>query len=475
MKNKNKKILDLSKNTILFAISSFGTKFISFFLISLYTSVLNTGEYGIVDIITTTVQLLIPLLTFNIQDAVLRFSLDEQYNSEDVLNVGFRMVGISSIILGVILAVLNKMIFYKIGLNYLLFLYVSFLCGAVNNILSMYLKAKNMVKELVFWGGMNTIVTFVTNIFLLRVIEMGVNGYIIAFVSGTLIANIGMFISGKIFNALRQSEMSRKLVVSMLTYSFPLIVNSLGWWITNASDRYILTFFCGAVINGIYAVSYKIPSILSAVQSIFYNAWSISAIKEFDKDDSDGFIGKVYSAYGMGTVFVCSLIMMANVYIAQLLYSNDFFQAWKYVPFLLVGTAFYGMGLFVGCIYTAAKETKLISITTVIAALINILLNIIFIPLFKASGAAIATMIGYFSCWLVRIIWLKKLVHVQVEWYKQILCIVMLIGQSIIASNTDKLLYQLPCFFIISIVGYKGLIDICKKMGMMTRNNVMKK
>lgn len=74
---KSNKIKNLSQNALLFTISGFGTRIISFFLVPLYTYVLSTDEFGSVDLVTTTAQLLIPVLTINIQDAVLRFSLDK--------------------------------------------------------------------------------------------------------------------------------------------------------------------------------------------------------------------------------------------------------------------------------------------------------------------------------------------------------------------------------------------------------------
>ena len=76
---KKGKYSTLGKNTLLFAVSSFGTKIITFLLVPLYTSVLSTNDYGTIDLITAAVQLLIPILTLNIQDAVLRFSLDRSY------------------------------------------------------------------------------------------------------------------------------------------------------------------------------------------------------------------------------------------------------------------------------------------------------------------------------------------------------------------------------------------------------------
>ena len=87
---EKRKYWDLSKNTILFTINSFGSKLISFLLVPLYTYVLSTNDYGTADLITSTVQLLVPVLTLNIQDAVLRFSLDKEYDKRAVISVGIK-------------------------------------------------------------------------------------------------------------------------------------------------------------------------------------------------------------------------------------------------------------------------------------------------------------------------------------------------------------------------------------------------
>ena len=75
----NDKYKYLGKNTIIFALSSFGTKFLSFLLVPLYTNVLSTSEYGIADLITTTATLAIFVLTINISEAILRFALNKYF------------------------------------------------------------------------------------------------------------------------------------------------------------------------------------------------------------------------------------------------------------------------------------------------------------------------------------------------------------------------------------------------------------
>lgn len=82
----------LIKNVGLLTLSSFATKLLSFFLVPLYTSILSTTDYGTYDIFNTTVGVLLPILTLNIQDAVIRFALDKNYKNESIATIGLRYV-----------------------------------------------------------------------------------------------------------------------------------------------------------------------------------------------------------------------------------------------------------------------------------------------------------------------------------------------------------------------------------------------
>lgn len=464
------KYKDLSKNTILFTIANFGTKFISFIMVPLYTAVLSTNDYGVVDLVNTTVQLLIPVLTLNIQDAVLRFSLDKHYCKNTVITIGMRVIGIGSTILLVALLILKYLNIITIGNDYIIYLFLSFLLGVLNNNLNMYLKAKDKVKYITIFGVLNTLITCSMNVILLLFVKMGINGYMISLISGTLVADIGMFIFGKVYKDIEHGKANKLVVQAMLAYSTPLIINSISWWINNASDRYILSYYKGSSVNGIYSIAYKIPTILSTVQNIFYGAWSISAITQFDKNDEDGFIGNVYSAYSAMCIFACSIIMTFNVVLAKILYAKDFYQAWEYVPFLLVGTYFNGLGLFDGCIFTAVRNTKLISNTTLIGALTNTVLNFILIPQYGAIGAAFATMIGYFFTWLIRSITLRKIIIMKVNWKNQFLSLIIIFIQGFVGTLNESVLPQIPFMIIITLLQIKYLRKSAIKVKQMLRH-----
>ena len=56
--------------------------------------------------------------------------------------------------------------------------------------------------------------------------------------------------------------------------SVVLIPNTFMWWIMNSSDRVMVTYMIGAAANGIYAVSYKLPTLVSTLTGIFNQASS---------------------------------------------------------------------------------------------------------------------------------------------------------------------------------------------------------
>lgn len=461
---KDSKYGDLSKNTILFTINSFGSKVITFLLVPLYTHVLSTSDYGTADLMTSTSQLLVPLLTLNIQDAVLRFSLDKTKDSKKVISSGFTINSIAMCFLALALLLLSGLGVLKFEKEYIFFLFFSFAFGGIQNSLQMYLKAMNRVKVLVYSGIASTLLNCISNLLLLLVLRIGVLGYLISNLVGHFVAIAIMFFFGKIGKDISLKS-DTTLIKEMLIYSAPLAINSVAWWINTASDKYIVTFFCGVAINGIYSVAYKIPSILSTLQTIFYNAWSVSAITEFDKDDKDGFIGNIYSLYMCVSTVGCSVILIFNKILASILYAKDFYDAWRCVPFLLLGVVFNGSALFEGCLFTAVKKTKDVSQTTLVGAIVNIIANIALIPFFSSIGAAFATMIGYFFVWLVRTFSLQKIIRMKVNWMKQAICIAILAVQVFLALNQNiiTISIQILCLILLISLQYTSIQKVISR------------
>lgn len=460
-----KKYKELSKNTMLFTISSIGTKLITFFLVPLYTYVLTTEDYGTADLMSTTVSLLLPILSFNIQDAVLRFSLDEGTDSRAVLSIASKIVAIGSAVMGGVLILLGFSNILNVEWQYLVYLWVSYFSHALYSSFQMYLKSKDRAKIIVIASIASTFVCCILNIALLLWFELGVIGYLIATASASVVSSLVCFFFGGLYKDIDFSISDKELLKKMLLFSAPLIINSLAWWVNSASDRYILTFFQGPSANGIYSISYKMPTILSTLQTIFYNAWSISAIKEFDRDDRDGFIGNIYSLFSCISLVGCSAILIVNPFLAKFLYAKDFYLAWKYVPALLVGTAFNGLSLVQGCLFSAVKRTKDVSVSTIVGAIVNTVLNFVLIYSIGIQGAAIATMVGYIASWLMRSIKLNKcVVKIKIDWFSHVTTLVLIITQGVLASVYGTNMIQLILFVAIVFFQRKAIVNVFRKV-----------
>lgn len=453
----NSKYKTLIKNIGVFTIGSFGSKLISFLLVGLYTSVLETSDYGTVDLMSTTVQLLLPILTLCIYEATLRFCMDKNYNKSDVLSSSLSIVWKGTLILAVLLSAVVLLGIFNLSLIYWAFLFVSFIFTALNNCFSVYLKSVNKTSIIAISGIGCTLITCGLNVLFLLVIELGIYGYMLSSVLGIAFQVLFQFVAGKVYKDVHWKKYT-KLYKPMLAYSIPLIANGISWWINNVSDRYIVTAFKGVEVNGVYSIAYKIPTILSVVQSIFYSAWSISAISEFNKEDDDGFIGKNYSLYSSVSIVCCSVILLINIPLAKVLYAGDYFIAWQCVPFLLVGTILNGMAQFEGTLFAAAKKTKLVSITTIVGAIVNTLLNLILIPFISSVGAALATMVGYAFIWILRSIFLRKFIKMKVNWVENCVLVIIVLIQSILATIGSFYIVQGVMVLLIIILLRKYLI-----------------
>lgn len=459
----NKKSKSLIKNIGLFTIGSFGSKILSFLLVPLYTAVLSTSEYGSVDLITSTASLLTPILLLSIFDATLRFGMDPEYKKEDVLSTSINIVIKGSLILIIGVIVVSFTHILNISNIYLVFLCIYFVMGAFNQILNLYLRAKNQASVIAVSGILCTLVSCVSNIVLLLVFKCGIIGYMVSNTIGVLIQNLYQLFVGKVYKDIKiknYNDLSRP----MIKYSFPLIANSVSWWINNASDKYILTFLRGIAENGVLSVSYKIPTILSTFQGIFYNAWSISAISEFDENDSDGFIGRNYLLYSFISLFVCSGLLIINIPLANFLYKGDYFVAWKCVPFLLMGTVLSGISQFEGSLFAATRNTKSVAKTTVIGAVVNIICNIILIYFIGTVGAALATLLGYLTTWLLRTKYLQSFIKMKVNWPCHFVSIILIIIQSIIATFGTFSFIQICLFCLFLLLNTNLILPTMRKL-----------
>ena len=422
----------LISNTFIFALGTFSSKLLVFVLMPIYTRVLTTSEYGVVDLIVNTANFLIPVVAVCISESVVRFGLDKNYRKDNVFTIGILTILIGYIIFLLFFPVVSMIKFIS---EYTWLVYIYVFCSIVKNVSAQFIRARGLVKLFAFDGIMSTATVLIFSILFLVVFKFGIIGYVMAIVLSDAISAAFLFIVADLKKYLKPSTIDKEVWKSMVLYALPLIPNTVFFWITNLSDRYILTYLIGPSANGLYTAAYKIPTIIIAVSTIFMQAWQISAFSQQEKKEKEKFYSNVFRSYQSIVFLIASGIILMIIPITYILVSKNFFESWIFVPFLVISVIFSCFSSFLSTIYMSEKKNTMVMVTMFGGALINIILNFVLIPVYGALGAAFSTMISYFVVFVIRIIDTRKYLKIKINVIRFILNTVIVITQAFIIIN----------------------------------------
>jgi len=449
--NKNRYLL---KNTALYGISTFVTKLITFVMVPFYTYVLTKEQYGTVDIIFTTVNLLLPVLTLSIHLAVLRFALEKDSDKKLIFTYGILVVFVDILLLFFMAPFFSKI---ELLSGYGALLTMLFGLTVIHALVSEFIRGLEKIKEFVIGNIIFVCISTILNIYTILILHLGVHGYILSYCFAYLMTVVYYTVVGKLIHYFTNTVFQKSniyILWDMLKYSVFLIPNALFWWVTNASDRYIILGMLGAGQNGIYAVANKVPMIATAVCSIFIQAWTLTAIKESTSADRADYHKIVFQhIYSVVFIIASGLLVILKLFIS-IYVAQDYFISWESSTFLIMAAAFNTLAAFIGTNYVVAKRNLGNMMSTFMGAIINVALNFLLIPRMGLLGAALATYISYFVVVVYRIFDTAKYIGIDSAYafsLKNILTWGIVNGQIILLFISDKMfdVFNLAAFLVI--------------------------
>ena len=451
----------LAKNSIIFAVATFGSNVLRFIIVPFYTYYLSTAEYGVVDTITTTVSLIMPIMILAIQEAVLRFTLDPNSDSYSVIKTSFFVFIGGSIVFLLGYYPFSLISIFK-GLWWLFYLLL--LSNAFNNILLNYTRGSGQNVIFMLGGIINTAIMLVGNVLLLAVFHKGLNGYFISLILGYSVSSAFLLINIHPIDIIKRGTFDYKLLRLMIKYSAPLIPTAAMWWVMNVADKYAITFIIGVSFTGIYAISHKIPTVITMFYAIFQQAWQISAVEEIGSKDRSIFYANIYNLLFRALFTLTSIIILFIKPFISFVVETSYIDAWKYAPMLLIGSVFSSMAGFLGVNYVVSQKTVGALITSALGAVVNIVLNMVFIPIWGVQGAAIATFIGFYVVWIVRAMISTGGVKIEQDLLTIHLLLAAVIVQSIVLIIEFKYQLIIQCGLVLLVFWMnKGVIIKCFK------------
>lgn len=464
----------LLKNTLIVAIGQFCTKLITFFMLPFYTAYLSTTEYGIVDLFQTIIQLIIPLVFLQFDQAIFRFLIDIRKNEKNIKTL------ISTVFLTVLIitfgyTILFIFISFFINNDYKFFLLFNVIFTMFSNLLLQ--TCRGLGDNTTYSKG--SIVTgagtVILNVLFIAVLKFGVYGML----SATLIANflccVYVFVKMKLFNYISLKKYSKKILKELLKYSIPLVPNQLSWWIVTVSDRTIITMILGVAINGIYSAVNKFSTIIITLFNVFNLTWSESASLHFNDEDSSIFFNNVLdSCLRLFTCLCLSLIACMPFVFGFLIVGKEYASGYYQVPILLLSTLFNILVALFGSIYVALKKSKEVAKTSFFAAVINIVVNLLLIKNIGLYAASLSTLAGYLSMTIYRYIDVQKYIKIRFN-YNFIISALLVTSIIIAFYYLNNIVLSIISLIIAIVFSFYYCFELMKNLFIVLINKIGKK
>lgn len=388
----------LGKNTGLVFIGKLGSSIIGFIMLPLYTRWLGVENFGISDMISVYASFLLILVTCGISESIFIFPKDKDKQTQtayfsSALSFILGMFFLTGLIFCLVQILTDIFDIFNSFTDNIWLIYIILTTTALQQFFQQFTRSIDKMLVFGFTGIVNTAcIAFFAFLF---IPYFGLVGYVVSLAFAALISGIYSFIASKSYEYINIKSATRSLAKEMLKYSIPLMPNGMMWWLVNSLNRPLMEHNLSMHDIGIYAVANKFPSILTLVFGIFSTSWQISVLEEFDKTGYKEFYNKIFKLVFCLLLFILLVITLCSKFIVIIFASNDFYDAWHYIPLLTLGALFSSISSFCGTNFSATRESKYFFYSSVWGAISSIIFNVLLIPLMGVYGVCVAFVLSF--------------------------------------------------------------------------------
>ncbi|WP_129539768.1 lipopolysaccharide biosynthesis protein [Flavobacterium sp. 140616W15] len=452
----------LFKETLIYSIGSFGSKIISFLLLPFYTFLLTKKDLGEYDIFITTITLFVPLVSLQISDSAYRWLIDrdkqnERLKAEIITNtmiafgVGFFFFSFLFLIYSVFETFEYKEYFFT-----LMFL------NCLLPILQSILRGEGDTKKFAVNGFITTFLVIIFNVVFIYVLHLRVEGILLANIVAYTIASLFMIFQIRIFKYCSFKYLNKKLLKEMCHYSLPLIPNLMSWWAIGSASKFIILHYLGPEANGIYAISSRFPSIIVIINSVFVLPIQDAFLKKDIK--MEDFSNLLVHFIKIEFSVILILIAGAPIY-TKYVVNNEFYESWKYMPFLYLGVGFNTVAALISLIYQKRRSTAKITSTTIIGGVVSIVLGFLLVERWGLYGISVSYFSGFFVVYLLRYFDLKKELKLGINEFYYIMSLIFIIATIYLMNILGfkfQLLLLVLMLILVSFINKKIILNFLK-------------
>ncbi len=436
---------EIARHSSVYMIGMILTRLAPLVMIPLYTHYLTPDDYGVVALLVMTGDVIAILISMGLSVAVFRFYAEKEQESEKKKVVSTALVMGNALffcIFGTLVIFSSQVSTLVFGsAEYTYYFQLTFVALALQASIEIplsYLRARSKSSEFVIVSIVRTVLQLTLNVVLIAVVHLGILGILYSTLTTFAItASYLMYVTIRDCGITVSRSIGRQLV----SYGYPLVFSNMGEFILTFSDRFFLKAYTNLTEVGLYTLGYKFGMFVSfIVLAPFHQHWSIEMFKIDKRPDREEVFRKVLMAVSMAALIFIFMLSVFIKEIVHILASPSYLSAYKVVPIVALGYYYFGLARFFRLGAMITKRTKYIAYSTSIAAVVNVLLNLLLIPRFGMFGAGAATVGSFFVQFAVMAYWSNKLYPVSFSWTRLNLLllyaiVILLVSYSVMPDN----------------------------------------
>lgn len=368
-------------------------KLIIFILLPVYTRHLSPSSYGDADLAITTVTMLVSLLFMEVWTPLLRFSYDSK-EIEDKKKIYCNVVIVALFCLPLYFAGCIFMAVWQ-NLPYMVWMIVYGLSLLIMHILQFEVRAIGKSQDFMISGMISSVLQLIISFVCIYGFNVGAEIVIISPAVSNIIASLYLELKYKLAFVVKKANFSMDIVKRIVKYAIPLAVNAVAFWAMTNINRYFSREYLGTDANGYIALATKFIALVNTLVQIYSLAWQESAYEHSNSSQRCKYYSKMLIMYlDIMSVGTALAIIGTNI-VFPFFIGKDYEATQLILPIYYISAFASAVSNFYGHIFNSEKKTGILLYSTILGAIINILMLYFTITKWGIYAVPISLVLGY--------------------------------------------------------------------------------
>jgi len=272
------------------------------------------------------------------------------------------------------------------------------LFDALTNVPYNLLRMQRRAKRFAVLRVLNVAINVCLNIILVAFLKMGLMGIVIAGITSSFLAVLGVM---PIIMQWLRIKFDAELSKEMMRFGIPTMPSAFSGMMLQVADRPIMTSIAGADMTGLYQANYRLGIPMMMLVAVFEFAYKPFYLSHHEDEDSPQLFARIFTYF---MIIACAVYLFISLFIKDIvqlsfggisLIHESYWQGLGIIPIILAAYIWNGIATNMALGMHVSKKTVWLPIATGIAAVVNIILTFVLVPILGIYGGAWATFIAY--------------------------------------------------------------------------------